>query len=103
MIAESGPGPQAVPRAAACVFACPRHGRAWLMRVINGPFDIWGKTRSAGYPHPFSTGTSVLPVDFSVEKRRPKRDRVFLVHSPWIPFSQLRSDAVSCAPRLSTP
>jgi hypothetical protein len=60
--------------------------RAWLTRVINGPFDIWGKTRPTDYPHPFSTGNFVLPVDFAVEKQRPKRDRVFLVHSRWIPF-----------------
>jgi hypothetical protein len=73
------------------------------MRVIKGPFDIWGKSQPTAYLHPFSTGNFVLPVDFAVEKRRPKRDRVFLVHSPWIPFAQLRADAVRCPPGLSTP
>jgi hypothetical protein len=74
-----------------------------LLAVINGPFDIWGKTRPTDYPHHFSTGKFMLPVDFSVEKKRPKRDRIFLVHTPWISFSQVRSHAVGCAPGLSTP
>jgi hypothetical protein len=39
------------------------------LAVIEGPFDIWGKTRPTDYPHPFSTGTFMLPVDFSVEKQ----------------------------------
>jgi hypothetical protein len=74
-----------------------------LLTVINGPFDSWGKPWPTDYPHPFSTGNFVLPVDFSVEKQRPKRDRVFLVHSPWIPFLQVRSGAVGFAAGLSTP
>jgi hypothetical protein len=74
-----------------------------LPTVINGPFDIWGKPRPTDYPHPFSTGNFVLPVDFSVENQRPKRDRLFLVHSRWISFAQVRSDAVGFAPGLSTP
>jgi hypothetical protein len=74
-----------------------------LLTVIKGPFDIWGKRRPTGYPHPFSTGNFVLPVDFPVENRRPKRDRLFLVHSRWIPFLQVRLPAVGGAARLSTP
>jgi len=71
--------------------------------VINGPFDIWGKPWPTGYPHPFSTGNFVLPVDLAVEKRQLKRDRLFLVHSPWIPFSQVSSRTVGRAAGLSTP
>jgi len=73
------------------------------LTVIKGPFDIWGKPRPTDYPHPFSTGNFVLPVDFAVENQRPKRDRLFLVHSRWIPSPQVRLRGVGGAAGLSTP
>src|SRR3984957_14728653 len=61
------------------------------------------KPRPADYAHPFSTGNFVLPVDFSVENQPPKRDRLFLLHSRWISFPQVRSRTVGFAAGLSTP
>jgi hypothetical protein len=103
MIADSGQVGRLFERLTPVFSHARSLARRELPTVINGPFDIWGKPRPADYAHPFSTGNFVLPVDFSVENQPPKRDRLFLLHSRWISFPQVRSRAVGFAAGLSTP